>query len=349
MKVGIITLHNPPNYGAMLQAHGLCNTLLKLGHDAEIIDFKQPEVESYYRFKWSIPPRLNQWVRLRRARKFVYSRQVLSEKSYSSADEFAKDANQYDALICGSDQIWYTGPVHYYEPMYFLDIPGFKGRKISYAASVGGANDFGGFASAVTHAVKAINFVGVRDSHTESVVKNVVSTEMTRVMDPVFLHKYKEIISTESPMLEPYLLLFGNFPDSASNQIRELAKNKGTTKIVTLQYKNSAADRRVAAPSPEQWISYFKHAHCVLTSYFHGTVVSLKFQRDFISIPTPGRRSKVLTLLESVNCANRYIESLESQPTLAKVARSQIDWKQVSGAIQKRIDKSMDFLRTSLS
>ncbi len=113
-KIGIITIHNPPNYGAMLQAHGLSRKITELGYDVEIIDFRRSAAESYYRFKWSFPPRVNQWLWLRACRKFVDTYQKRSSTTYRSVHEFSADANQYDALICGSDQIWYTGPVQYY-------------------------------------------------------------------------------------------------------------------------------------------------------------------------------------------------------------------------------------------
>ncbi len=40
MKVGILTFHNIPNYGAALQAVALCNAVSKLGLECEIINYK---------------------------------------------------------------------------------------------------------------------------------------------------------------------------------------------------------------------------------------------------------------------------------------------------------------------
>lgn len=123
MKIGIITIHNVPNYGAMLQAYALCTRLRELGYDAETIDYEQPELKCYFQFKWGFPPRLVNWSRIKRCSKFVREKLTKSAKTYTSAESFFKDASKYDALIAGSDQIWFTGPVQYYDRMYFLDIP----------------------------------------------------------------------------------------------------------------------------------------------------------------------------------------------------------------------------------
>ena len=38
MKIGILTLHSQINYGGVLQAYAMQNTLKDMGHDAVIID-----------------------------------------------------------------------------------------------------------------------------------------------------------------------------------------------------------------------------------------------------------------------------------------------------------------------
>lgn len=40
MKTGILTFHASHNYGSMLQAYALQQTVLSLGHECEIINFR---------------------------------------------------------------------------------------------------------------------------------------------------------------------------------------------------------------------------------------------------------------------------------------------------------------------
>ena len=332
----------------MLQAHGLCSKLVQLGFDAEIIDYRQRGLENYFKFKFTFPPRLRHYQRLRRAKSFVHGRQRLSAKSYDRVEDFAPDANRYDVLICGSDQVWFTGPVQYYDPMYFLDIPGFMGRKISYAASVGGTSDFGEFREKAGAALRDIDFLAVRDPSSAAVVRSAADVDLTQVVDPVFLHHFEDCLEGPPPPGEPYLLVFGNFGEAHAEAIRRLARQKGLKRIVSLQYPCPAATERIAAPGPEQWLRYFRNATCVLTSYFHGVVVSIKFGRDFVTVPTSGRRTKVKGMLGDAGCPERYCESIENADDLARVASVPLDWSVINARIAEHVEKSNCFLTRAL-
>ena len=47
MKVGIITIHNSPNYGASLQSYALYRYIANQGVDCEIIDLYRPDLAGY--------------------------------------------------------------------------------------------------------------------------------------------------------------------------------------------------------------------------------------------------------------------------------------------------------------
>lgn len=49
MKVGILTFHASHNYGSMLQAYALQQTVLKLGHECEIINLRTAVQKSMYK------------------------------------------------------------------------------------------------------------------------------------------------------------------------------------------------------------------------------------------------------------------------------------------------------------
>lgn len=48
-KVGIITFHASYNYGSMLQAYALQQTVLKLGYACEIINFRSNNQKKQYK------------------------------------------------------------------------------------------------------------------------------------------------------------------------------------------------------------------------------------------------------------------------------------------------------------
>ena len=53
MRVGILTFHRAHNYGAVLQCYALQKVLKNLGHEVQVIDYRQPYIENLYAvFSW---------------------------------------------------------------------------------------------------------------------------------------------------------------------------------------------------------------------------------------------------------------------------------------------------------
>lgn len=349
MKVGILTIFAVPNYGAMLQAHGLSSHLRGEGVDAEVIDYRQPELERYFRFKWKFPPAVNHWLRLRNCGRFVGQTIPTGPALVRSFEEFQPHVSGYDAFITGSDQVWFTGPVQYYDRMFFLDFPASGKRKISYAASAGGNENFGGFEDRVKGALADFDHLGVRDAHTESLIRPLTDRPVTRTVDPVFLHGFEELLSETPPVKEPYVLVFGDFRGELARVVREVRAATGIRKVISLQYPCPEATCRLATAGPAEWIHYFKHAAFVVTSYFHGTVAAVKFHRPFVSVPTPGRRHKVATLLEPFGLRRRCFLNAQELADLPGIARESIDWAAVDGKLDPMIAASKEFLRGALA
>ncbi len=349
MKVGIFTIFAVPNYGAMLQAHGLSSYLRGEGLDAEVIDYRQPDLERYFRFKWKFPPAMNHWRRLRRCTRFVEETIPTGSATVSSREEFQQHVSQYDAFITGSDQVWFTGPVQFYDRMFFLDFSASGKRKISYAASAGGNVNFGEFEQQVSRAMEGFDHLGVRDAHTESLIRPLTEKPITRTVDPVLLYGFEELLSAQAPEKEPYILVFGDFRGGLAKVVRDVRMATGIRKVISLQYPCPEATCRVASAGPVEWINYFKHAAYVVTSYFHGTVAAVKFHRPFVTVPTPGRRHKVATLLDPLGLRRRCFLDAAELAELPKIVRETLDWKAVDGNLDPMVASSKEFLRAALA
>ncbi|MDX2187617.1 MAG: polysaccharide pyruvyl transferase family protein [Opitutaceae bacterium] len=349
MKVGILTKHSVPNYGAMLQAYASCAYLNEQGINTELIDYDQPATTEYYRFKWTLPPNVNHWLRLKRAADFVRDKQKKCRFHCTGADGLMPHLKDYTHLITGSDQVWFTGPVQYYDPMYFLDFSFSHGTKISYAPSAGGIDSFGEFEPRVRNAVNDIRHLSVRDSNTASLVSKLTGREPTLVVDPTLLHHFKDLVSETPPQPEPYLLLFGKIPDSYAKLVADEAKAQGIRRIVSLQYANAIATHRVAAPSPQDWLNHFYHAEKVVTTYFHGSVFAIKFNKPFLSIPTQGRIKKVTSLLADAGLSDRGFVGEPDLPRAKEKLSAPVDWASALKGLNTKIDSSKRFLESALS
>lgn len=349
MKAGIITVHSVPNYGAVLQAYSLATRLRGLGIDAETIDYRQPDLEKLYRMRWRIPPPIKHWFRLRKSNQFVETQLPLSPKRYHSVEEFSRSVGDYDAFITGSDQVWFTGPVQNYDPMFFLDFEAPGKRKISYAASVGGTTDFAPHTDRVRHAISQIDHLGVRDAHTGSMVAPFSQHTPVQVVDPTFLCDFTDLLKNDRTPKAPYILVFGNFSGSLAPALREIIAATGIKEVISLQYPCADATTRVASPSPAEWLQYIRNAAFVVTSYFHGTAIAAKFERPFLSIPTPGRRIKVATMLSWIGLENRCILRDPAPGECRKLVLETIDWTIPRQNILSEISKSEAFLKAALS
>lgn len=348
-KIGIITKHSVPNYGAMLQAYGLCHYLRMLGHDAEIVDYEQPATTRFHESMRWFPPAINRWLRLRRCRTFVKRHQHVGEGHCISVEGFRPSIGKYSHLITGSDQVWFTGPVQYYDPMYFLDFPFPGGKKISYAPSVGGIESFGEFEGKVRKALEDFDHISVRDSNSSRLLEPLIGRDPVRVSDPTFLHDFKDLLDSRRPIAEPYMVIFGAVPVERESLLREIAERLKLKRIITLQYPNTVATSRVAAPSPETWLNYLHHSDFVATTYFHGTIFAMKFQKQFVSFPTTGRVKKVSVLLEDTALTDRLLLSGERSEISASELIAPIDWDRVNAKVSARVTESTEFLRLALA
>jgi hypothetical protein len=346
-KIGIITIHHVSNYGAMLQAYGLSRYLRDQGHDAEVVDYRPPEAVNYFRPRLaSVPPPVNKWVRWKRCMRFVDRHLPLSSKQYTTVESFAPDATRYQYLITGSDQVWFTGPYQFYDPMFFLDFPAPGVRKISYAPSAGGKPSFDPYTDRAKAALSDFWRISVRDPHTNSLVEPLIGYKPPQVIDPAFLSGFDLTPEMATPpQVKPYLVVFGDFRGPAVERIAGLAQRAGLD-IVTLQYKFAAATQRLPAPDPVTWLRYIRHAAVVVTSYFHGTAFAVKYHRPLLSIPTPGRQHKVKGLLESVGLASQYLPDFTDPAPWQRVP--EIDWAATDRLLNAQIASSKQYLDAAL-
>ena len=149
MRIGILTLHDSPNYGAVLQAYAMRAYLVGLGHEAFVIDRRRDIGNAPLR----TPPAERDSVRLlglvkvdarngareyarRCERTLAFERDRIGMSPYHFHDW--KDAPSdlgLDLVLVGSDQVW---NVNNLDPADYLlrGVPG-NPPGIAYAASIG--------------------------------------------------------------------------------------------------------------------------------------------------------------------------------------------------------------------
>lgn len=327
MKIGIVTRWCSFNYGSNLQLWALCKFLKEAGHSPFLI--------RYYRgdFIHNLVPNLvygNDEVPFMQYLGTIfclplefYTRQIgnftdnyfeVSSRIYQSGEELMKNPPEADAYITGSDQVWnfWSQPLDRVRDgdlrALFLEFGSASTKRLSFAASFGNQTLADGYKEAFTEALSDFSYVSVREKAAMDLCRQCSVPDPEWVPDPTLLlpaKKYLECLPDErreERPSKPYVFLYLlNQNPTVMERIRALAEQRGCElKIVgsNLAFSLSIPNVTVSATVP-QFVHLIANADYVLTDSFHGTALSLIFNRQFANLPSP-RRSKADTRFQSI-------------------------------------------------
>lgn len=299
MKTGTITFHAPNNNGSFLQAYALQKVLIReLGVENEIIDFRsEKQTNQYKTFRpvrckndllkniAALPhfKKLNQrYARFERLRDHYLKKTpcIVSE------EDALKQANQYDVVIAGSDQIWNTGAPDF-SKVYFL--PDVSAKKVSYAVSCGSVANNAGLKK-YQDAINAFEQVSVREAAVEKQVRTVYSGRISVVLDPTLLLKkadYSELCSTEPLVQGEYIFYYSiNYSKDSLRAVKALSQATGLPVYTVFTSFHTSLSERYGVKvlydgGPSEFLNLLNNAKYVATNSFHGTAFSLIFHKEF--------------------------------------------------------------------
>jgi hypothetical protein len=308
MKIGILTFHRGPNYGGYLQAWSLKKAICSLGHEAEVINYKNYRHHDSEKVKFYVTMRLwRTYFKYVKARAFA---KVLPEITSGKLMLNAVDVNwiKYNKVVVGSDVVWDIETEHYgSDPIYFGAIPGGDVAEwISYAPSCGSADPQAKLSEDKCKGLSTFKTILVRDENTQSMVERNLGKKPAIVVDPTWLTE-PEVEEDARYRKELHLYGYGSINHNIANQIKNYAK-RHDLKIVSYGYRHKWADSVVLNLSPMDWLVRLKSAYCVITTTFHGTLYSLKFNKPFIVFANQWSRAKVRMPLQLTDTLDRMGE-----------------------------------------
>lgn len=334
-KIGIVTIHNSPNYGACLQAYALYKYIELKGLDVEIIDIHRPVHDDFCFEKEYMPYRNNQYSRKNRIinsiKKYIYNllqgqkkikslytsklaekrfiefnSEIKYSKAYNKLSFLKKNPPIYDLYISGSDQLWNPTQPYCLEPYFLTFVPPNK-KKISLATSIG--------VTWLTEKEKCdfkkwleeYDAISVREKQAKLLLDSFVDKEIVQVADPTFLldvSYWREIAKYPSAK-DKYILLFLLHAETELiNYAIRLSKNSGYKLVIM---KNSSLKENPESYElnndcgPLEFLGYIGKAEMVITDSFHCTVFSLLMgANNFFSYinKSSKRGSRITDLLE---------------------------------------------------
>lgn len=357
------------NYGGVLQAYALQQAIAALGHEPWT-DESRP-VALAGRVKRALKPHVRllpaRYVPLRlaapvvnaRLEDFVRRNLQLVDLYQGRRSPAEADVRRFDAFVVGSDQVWR----HDYAdvPSYLLDFTvGMSVPRVAYAASFGTSGLDGyrpDLVRRTTFLAQQLTAVSVREDTAVTLCHDRWGVQATHVLDPTMLltsDHYRSVIDRcllpEIP--EPFLYSF-TLDDSLDKQalVRSVAHRMGVDvrRALPAPVPSFAEVRRrpetYQKPPVEEWLRGFAEAEVVITDSFHGTVLSILFEKPFLTIVNPSRgRARFTSLLTAFGLMDHLVE-----PGTGTVDVPTVDWSAVREVLEPWRAQSRSFLAGALN
>ena len=376
MNIGIISLYkNSSNFGGLLQAYALIKILEEEGYKAKQI--LQGEQNRNYK-KRTIFDKIKK-------RGFAFAVEVLKDKiadkinkseitqedleatlkeckdfrdgiphtEMIDEDDLAKLNCIFDAFIVGSDQVWNS---KWLKDIYFL--PFSSKPKISYAASIA-RFDFSKYElQKLISGLLGFKWISVREAKAVTFLENNCKIKADLVLDPTMLlgieawsqvEKKPEELGNTEDFIFCYFLKGNKYKRKVANKF---SSNSGYTAVFPnftdnkIKYGNiSAKEKFLYDVGPREFLWLIHHAKVVLTDSFHGTALSIVYNKQFYHIlrTSNGRgdmNSRIYSLLSMFG--------LEKQMFVEKGRESIIDYSIVNRKLDEMRSYSLTLLMTNL-
>lgn len=338
MRIGIITIHNSPNYGACLQSFALYKYIVNQGAYCELIDLKRPIHAGYMDspdFKPYYIHEASQWEKVKDVARRILKPQSVSKEStnperiakfdafnkeiklsvpYYSIDSLYANPPSYDVYISGSDQLWNPEQPFPIEPYFLTFVKDSKAKKISFASSIGVSSLETKQIADFARWLSSYDAISVREPSAAKILQPQLEQKIEIVSDPTFLIDAEEWKSlAKDPGERGYILCFMLGYQSALLKEALYVSETYGKKLIVIGQRGVPKDKKyilIEDAGPKEFIGFIENADCVFTDSFHGTVFSvlLGVKNFFSYVPNGNRRfSRLETLLSPFGLLDRII------------------------------------------
>ena len=318
-KIALLTLYDSDNYGALLQAFALQESIRRLGFECELIQHRRfgfgkstwhkpakdrcRDIVRYLLFFSRHPmafARLLQKRDKRLARDYGENKArceefrnscftSLTPVFYTSIEQIRNDPPRCDGMVCGSDQIWNPSRFDGAAP-FFLDFGPADSIRIAYAPSLAAPSIPHHMRKQYKQWLEKFRAVSAREKTACRAIEEATGIKAAWVLDPTFLFCRKdweriaiEDANRKRPFLLCYFLARENFI-CALPSIRALANRLDADIVVLPKGLHPIAEKMVPPDQlcgPREFLGYIKNASFVFTDSFHGTALAVNLNKPF--------------------------------------------------------------------
>lgn len=357
MRIGILTFHRAHNYGAVLQCYALQQILVRRGHDVRIIDYRQSWIEDQYKVlsfnmlkhNAGSLAELTAFVS-KSAKKFLmsplrglYFSRFREEFLLLTAPCKENIPQDFDCYVVGSDQLW---SLHCLggkcDPVYMGRFERPAGsRLVGYAISAD-IRSIETLAEEIGQAAGRYDSLSMREEKVAAMVSAISGKECPVCVDPTLL--------TDAELWEP--LVDDRWKDRNYVLVYEVRWNKETRGRLRSKAEKLAAkigngckviDVSGMRCSVRDFVSLFRYARHVVTTSFHGIVLSLIFNTPFHALPLwDSYDLRYRELLEWVGAEDRLVGWEDD------IDPGRMDFEDINRRLVERREGSIDYIEKNI-
>ena len=359
-RIGVITFHRAINYGAVLQAYALNESIQKLGYEPVTIDYKNTFIDKSYDYKLFNFKTMKSLI----TGILLYTRLIKKKKSFEDfrakyfnldpitdlySEKSIKHLRSYKSFITGSDQVWNYSMTEF-DIAYFLDFVSDSQKKNSYAASFGFDHIPEEYTNKYKELLKRFNHISVREEQGVALIKKLLNRRAELVLDPTMLLSIDDWnkISRNYKDKKEYILIYQLVN---SQTLIDFAVNLSKETNCEIIYINDALKKRIKATyvsgvGPQEFLGLLKNAKYIVTNSFHGVAFSITFNKLFFveMLPPPAKvNSRLENILETFNLRSRQIIKGQNNKI-----HTDIDYVAINEKLEFERQRSLNYLKRIL-
>lgn len=353
MRVGILTFSDfNTNYGSMLQALSLKLYLESIGHHVVFIRYREyhPTLLKFnissikgivynivyslykYRYRKDIGKTLKNFT-LFKEEFFEYTSLYLSNEELSNMKE------NFDAIVCGSDQLWNLQCLGGLRTPYFLKFVPQNVRKVFYAVSMGEYHFSSEDKKIITPLLDNCKNISIREQENVREVQEITKTKVHCVVDPVFLtsnHIWNKL-ANENLVNGDYGVCYFVRRSKFGNKIVKLLLAKYKMPIINLSDNMiyvPGTNSKFITVGPIGFISLIKNAKFVVGTSFHLAAFSIIFDIPALICGLESNRSRIMNIFGLVGLQSHFITPNSDLSIVDTFLEDKINYNRMEDSIQ---------------
>lgn len=358
MNTLTVTYHHTTNYGAVLQAYALQQTLISLGHENVILETKDVVKEKkgksfnirslYLDFLSWLRRKENN--RLKDYFAIFHEKKLLLTRPYTNMSDLKSDCPEADCLITGSDQVWKFSTTPRFLDARLLKFGKESAIRFSYAASMEELCYSDEQKAKLRDALSNYKGISVREQSAKEYIESFTPYNCLRVLDPVFLlskERWHEF-SKEPRIKGPFILCYQVQRNKRMADVAYQIKKKTGFPIVSIcntPIKWMRSDYTFYDVPIEEFIGFYQSASYVVSASFHGVALGIVFEKPVYALIKNARSNRIKDLMHLFEL-DKFVEHQDNKGQVALYGNGEID--NTIRIKEHNISLSLDYLRKML-